>query len=100
MPVRYDVTSLPDRESADSITEQINKIAEQIDKDTEMYLICEMAKMYMEGIQPHYDARPKGMWLDIYSSHIAYKCSNCGRLMPITDDFMYCPFCGSLNRRV
>ena len=39
--------------------------------------------------------RPQGEWLDIYSSHIAYKCSCCGVQIPITDLFNYCPNCGS-----
>ena len=45
------------------------------------------------------NARPQGKWNDIYESHIAYECSSCKRQMPITDDMMFCPFCGSMNMR-
>ena len=37
---------------------------------------------------------PKGEWLDIYESHIAYECSNCHRQMPVVD-FYFCPNCGA-----
>ena len=43
--------------------------------------------------------RLHGEWLDIYSSHIAYKCSCCERQMPITDFFNYCPNCGAYMRK-
>lgn len=45
------------------------------------------------------EERPHGEWLDIYSSHIAYKCSCCGVQMPITDLFNYCPNCGAYMRK-
>ena len=46
-----------------------------------------------------YINRPRGKWLDIYSSHIAYECSCCGRQMPITDFFNYCPNCGAYMQK-
>jgi len=46
---------------------------------------------------PTVEERPQGKWLDIYRSHIAYECSNCHGQMPITDEFKFCPFCGSFN---
>lgn len=39
--------------------------------------------------------RPQGKWLDIYTTHIAYECSNCHRKTPITDYFNFCPNCGA-----
>lgn len=45
------------------------------------------------------EERPHGEWLDIYSSHIAYKCSCCGVQMPITDLFNFCPNCGAYMRK-
>lgn len=39
--------------------------------------------------------RPQGEWLDIYSTHIAYECSNCHIQMPVTDYFNFCPNCGA-----
>ena len=39
--------------------------------------------------------RPKGEWLDIYESHIAYQCSNCKRQMPVPSYFKFCPNCGA-----
>lgn len=58
------------------------------------------ARTTTEGF-PIIDMRPRntGEWLDIYSSHIAYKCSCCGVQMPITDLFNYCPNCGAYMQK-
>ena len=58
-PMMYDVTSLPDIESADCITNEIRKYQDKIAEETEMWLICEMAKMYMQGVVPHYTVEEK-----------------------------------------
>lgn len=50
---------------------------------------------YQDGVKKVLSEKPRGEWLDIYKSHIAYKCSCCGRQMPITDFFNYCPNCGA-----
>lgn len=42
-----------------------------------------------------YEERPQGKWIDIYSSHIAYMCSNCGLQTPICDYYHFCPNCGT-----
>ena len=64
LPYSIDVTDLRCKEDADIITATIEKIMVQVNKDTEMYVICEMAKAYMAGIQPHYEVRPHGTWQD------------------------------------
>ena len=64
------------------------------------YGVCERREYFKdEDCKDYTPVRPRGEWLDIYSSHIAYECSTCYRQMPITDEFKFCPFCGSFNVR-
>lgn len=58
-----DVTAISSKEGADIISQTIEKISKQIDKDTELWCICEMAKMYMQGVRPVYPVRPQGKWI-------------------------------------
>ena len=96
-PMMYDVTSLPDIESADCITNEIRKYQDKIAEDTEMWLICEMAKMYMQGVVPHYAVERKGHWIEDTDEHDRYryfKCDVCNGLTKYhTTNF--CPNCGA-----
>ena len=60
-----DVTAISSKEGADLISQTIEKISKQIDEDTELWCICEMAKMYMQGVRPVYSERPRGEWVFI-----------------------------------
>lgn len=55
-----DVTAISSKEGADIISQTIEKISKKIDQDTDIWCICEMAKMYMQGVKPVYPARPQG----------------------------------------
>ena len=104
MPVTYDVTNLKDKESADTITEEINKIVAKVDEDTEMWLICEMAKMYMQGVVPHYEGRNKGEWIEV-TRRISYieksthwECSICREPDRKDGKSKFCCECGAIMR--
>ena len=58
-----DVTAISSKEGADIISQTIEKISKQIDKDTEFWCICEMAKMYMQGVRPVYPVKLHGEWI-------------------------------------
>lgn len=90
-----DVTAISSKEGADIITQTIEKISKQIDKDTELWCICEMAKMYMQGVRPVYPVRPHGKWeyKTITDDYRVYgRCSNCLQRKRIDN---YCPNCGA-----
>ena len=96
-PATYDVTSLKGKESADKITEEINKIVAKVNKDTEMWLICEMAKMYMQGVVPHYEVRNKGEW-ELTEDEMFVFCPFCHKTeytRPIDASWHFCPECGA-----
>lgn len=57
LPYSIDVTTLPTKDDADIISATIERIVAQVNKDTEMYIICEMAKAYMAGIVPRYERK-------------------------------------------
>ena len=54
-----DVTTISSKESADIISETIEQISKKVDEGTELWCICEMAKLYMQGVKPLYYTRPK-----------------------------------------
>lgn len=52
-----DVTAISSKEGADIISQTIERVRNKVDEDTELWCICEMAKMYMQGVKPVYPAR-------------------------------------------
>ena len=58
-----DVTAVSSKEGADIISETIKRVSEKVEEDTELWCICEMAKMYMQGVRPVYPVRPQGKWI-------------------------------------
>ena len=78
-----DVTAISSKEGVDIISQTIEKVSKKVDEDTELWCICEMAKMYMQGVKPVYPVRPKGEWIsdwrdDLdYMSRRGWKCSCC-----------------------
>lgn len=96
MPMVYDVTSLPDIESADFITKEIQKYQDKIAEETTMHLICEMAKMYMQGVVPHYEVRRTGKWIMITETDgfMHSKCDQCNQFND-WGDVPFCPWCGA-----
>lgn len=52
MPIAaFDVSTLKDEETCDIIKKTVNRIMQQMEKDSETYIIYEMAKAYLEGAQ-------------------------------------------------
>ena len=60
-----DVTTISSTEVAEIISQTIEKISKKIEEDTDLWCICEMAKMYMQGVRPVYHERPKGEWIPV-----------------------------------
>lgn len=100
-----DVTAICDKEGADIISQTIERISKQMEKDTDLWCICEMAKMYMQGVRPVYPVRPTGKWEEIESSsdlgHRFYHCSVCNRFLDVMtadgetlEDYPFC-HCGA-----
>lgn len=48
-----------------------------------------------KAIEALNEQRPHGEWLHPYKSDVACECSVCHIQIPITNDFNYCPKCGS-----
>lgn len=59
-----DVTAISSKEGADIISETIEKISKKLEENTELWCICEMAKMYMQGVRPVYPVRQQGEWVN------------------------------------
>ena len=103
-----DVTAMSSKEGADIISQTIERVSKKIEEDTELWCICEMAKMYMQGVKPVYPVRPKGEW-EIDSDGLPV-CKECGEIalqrvfvkMPhlIQEVRMvksnFCPNCGAI----
>ncbi len=56
-PICYDVdiTHIKGPESLGIITNEIERLQERLKEDADFYIICEMAKAYMEGLRPTYE---------------------------------------------
>lgn len=86
-----DVTAISSKEGVDIISQTIERVSKKVDEDTELWCICEMAKMYMQGVRPVYPVRPKAKWIRLGSE--SFYCSNCDNLRNVHD--YYCEHCGS-----
>ena len=60
-----DVTAISSKEGADIISQTIEKISKKVEEDTDLWCICEMAKMYMQGVRPVYPVRPQSEWIPV-----------------------------------
>lgn len=104
-----DVTAISSKAGADIISQTIEQVAKKVDEDTELWCICEMAKMYMQGVRPVYLERSQGQWDEIrepfgWDDILSARCSVCGESYPYPEDtgfndivemFKYCPNCGA-----
>lgn len=105
-----DVTAISSEEGVDIISQTIEKISKKVEEDTELWCICEMAKMYMQGVKPVYPVRPHGEWEKYGDIVQAYdisgiktwgqkrRCTNCGLIKMYIEDFgfySFCPNCGA-----
>lgn len=74
--------------------------------------LCEMAKMYMQGVRPVYPVKQEGKWIKVKEERMSidmsgeivtrYKCSECGRMIAILPsrlvDYPFC-HCGADMRK-
>ncbi len=60
-----DVTAISSKEGADIISQTIDRVSKKVDEDTELWCICEMAKMYMRGVKPVYPVRQESEWIPV-----------------------------------
>ena len=63
--VMLDVTAISSKEGTDIISQTIEKISKKVEEDTDLWCICEMAKMYMQGVRPVYPVRTQSEWIPI-----------------------------------
>ena len=73
----------------DTISNAIDTIARRATEEQELFIICELAKQYVESQRP-------AEWIAQDEFGACFKCSNCG--IGIDNDFpvyrSYCPNCG------
>lgn len=94
-----DVTAISSKEGADIISQTIERISEKMEKDTELWCICEMAKMYMQGVRPVYPVRPTGKWITHQTGLLLWEeCDQCGARVG-TVGMNFCPNCGADMRK-
>ena len=89
-----DVTAISSKEGADIISQTIKQVAEKVDEDTELWCICEMAKMYMQGVRPAYPVKLTGKWIrtELYG-RTYFVCDRCNSRYDLM--YNYCPHCGA-----
>lgn len=59
--IAYDPTAFVNMEAVNTIKECVDKIARRMMEDTEINIICEFAKLYLEGVRP--TVMPKQEWI-------------------------------------
>lgn len=57
----YDPIAFVNMEAVNTIKECVDKIAKRMAEDTEINIICEFAKLYLEGVRPM--VMPKQEWI-------------------------------------
>ena len=88
----YDISHFDSNENVDEITHFINDLCEKAQKATEIHIIMEMAKQYMNGARPTYDRR-QGEWIDTGSGQ---ECNVCHEIQYGHDNFRhFCANCGA-----
>ena len=87
----FDVTKINDENAVVFIKNEIDKYMAKATQDTDIYIICEMAKQYINGVRPTVEERPTGEWLED-SGNIA--CSHCHTIW-LYRRTNYCPNCGA-----
>lgn len=66
-----DVTAISSKEGADIISQTIEKISKKVAQDTDIWCICEMAKMYIQGVKPVYPVRPQDEFVEMLNKRIS-----------------------------
>ena len=60
-----DVTAIDSKEGVDVINNVIEQVSKKVEEDTELWAICEMAKMYMQGVRPVYPVKSQNEWIPV-----------------------------------
>lgn len=96
--IAYDPITFVNMEAVNTINECVDKIARRMMEDTEINIICEFAKLYLEGVKPTIE-RPRGEWIykkfdEKTGISESYFCSHCD--FPLTGIYnSYCAVCGA-----
>lgn len=61
--IAYDPTAFVNMEAVNTIKECVDKIARRMMEDTEINIICEFAKLYLDGARP--TVMPKREWIPV-----------------------------------
>ena len=99
--IAYDPAAFVNMEAVNTIKKCVDKIARRMMEDTEINIICEFAKLYLEGARP--EIKPRGEWIfekgDGKTRCDGWGCSFCGRVfhtkVPYFEEFLFCPNCGA-----
>ena len=99
--IAYDPIAFANMEAVNTIQRCIDQIAKRMAEDTEINIICEMAKLYLEGVKPTTE-RPHGEWIESKERTEHFYCSECvqqgkyGNWRELFDfKYNFCPNCGS-----
>ena len=60
----FDATKFDSTDTIDVITKVIDNVMESIRDDADIHIICEMAKLYLDGVKPTIEDRPHGEWIE------------------------------------
>lgn len=91
----YDISHFDSEESLETIRSEIDRLSKKAEKDSEMHIIFEMAKQYLNGARPSYNVRPLGKWIMNKTSARGrnYTCTNCKKVS--RNKYKFCPNCGA-----
>ena len=93
----YDPTKIDSFNSISILNKEIDRVAKKFQDDGEIYIICEMAKLYLQGARPEVPAT-YGVWIDHYGkdnpNFFVCECSLCGKTYDVK--YNYCPNCGAM----
>ena len=84
---RLDDAIMKDLSVVDSLDGEINKYMRKVQEQSDMYRICEIAKLYIESQRPAEWIYTDGRW-----GLGDWQCSKCGGYS--NKDTHYCPNCG------
>lgn len=99
----FDATKFDSADSIDVVKRVIDNVMESIRDDADIHIICEMAKLYLDGVKPTVERpveRPHGEWETAYLDHVSFGarpkviyCSNCNSVVSHKSNF--CEECGA-----
>lgn len=78
------IKALENNDMAEAINAEMERIQKRCTEDTEMSVVVEMAKNYVDSITPHEVKELDGKW----------KCTACGIGFGHRFEFDFCPWCG------